>query len=145
MLQTFIPNYLSTLNYNILTYPKKHWSYRRKWFCIIKRHLQVTVITGIIISLSQHHLQGCRCRILPPAFFKYQNCKIAYRPKVTATLCSGLDMGMSAPLPVWKRIINFEVGGSTDLRMVALVFSFVRVILFAFLLTLSFSHWKMLW
>jgi hypothetical protein len=90
-----------------------------------KTSLQVTVITGIIISLSEHHLQGCRCRILPPAFFKYKNCKIAYRPKVPATLCSGLDMGMSAPLPVWKRIINFEVGGGTDLRMVALVF-FVR-------------------
>jgi len=138
MLQSFIHNYLPTLNLN---FPKNVLIVQEEVILHYKKtYLQVTVITGIIISLSEHHLQGCRCRILPPAFFKYQNCKIAYRPKVTATLCSGLDMGMSAPLPVWKRIINFEVGGGTDLRMVALVFSFVRVILFAFLLTLSFSH-----
>jgi hypothetical protein len=49
---------------------------------------------------------------------------------------------MYTPHLVWKRIINFEVGGGVDLQMVALVLSFVRVILFLFLLTHSFSHSK---
>jgi hypothetical protein len=96
MLHSFIHNYAPTLAYNLVAFPKNALIIHEEGVLHYKKtSLQVTVITSIIISLSQHHLQGCRCRILPPAFFKYQNCKIAYRPKVTATLSSGLDMGMN--------------------------------------------------